>query len=348
MTRTLLLATLLCVAPALQAQSWQDADDAEEAAWQEQQAAASQAYQLRVAEALSASGEPREQAFAELLRRQTTAADAGTVPAGDLPSRAAPRDPALESRLHAIAARAGDDRLANQFLIAVDRDTGSPLRRAAAQRWQAAEPDNLAALLQVGPPVDDLLAQARNTTHASTHMYDAVRWMSAAFQRHPLTPAELAALSGDAPYHAEEAAAISAIALWSTAMVPSHRVLVDACRGVALRATPARSADCRHVAGVLADRSDSTLDRMVGLSMLRELATDSTERSRVHEQQRSLDWKMMQWGRIAAQQERDGAAQFVRLLRDAGIQNELQLAERVLAEAGVPLQPPAGWMPPRR
>src|SRR5690606_5237062 len=199
MTRTLLLATLLCVAPALQAQSWQDANDAEEAAWQEQQAAASQAYQLRVAEALSASGEPREQAFAELLRRQSTAADAGTVPAGDLPSRAAPRDPALESRLHAIAARAGDDQLANQLLIAVDRDTGSPLRRAAAQRWQAAEPDNLAALLQVGPPVDDLLAQARNTTHASTHMYDAVRWMSAAFQRHPLTPAELAALSGDAP-----------------------------------------------------------------------------------------------------------------------------------------------------
>ena len=109
MTRTLLFAILLCVAPALQAQSWQDADDAEEAAWQEQQAAASQAYQLRVAEALSASGEPREQAFAELLRRQSTAADAGTVPAGDLPSRAAPRDPALESRLHAIAARAGDD-----------------------------------------------------------------------------------------------------------------------------------------------------------------------------------------------------------------------------------------------
>ena len=63
---------------------------------------------------------------------------------------------------------------------------------------------------------------------------------------------------------------------------------------------------------------------------------------------RRMDWQMLEWGRIATAQERDGAAQFVRLLGDPSVQTEQDLVERILAEAGVPLDPPAGWQPPRR
>lgn len=178
-------------------------------------------------------------------------------------------------------------------------------------------------------------------------MYEAVRWISAAFQRHPLTAAEREALAGGEAYHEEEAAAVSAMALWATSMAPALDGLLAACRGTALRAAPTRSADCRHVADLLADRSDSVLERMIGLSLLRELAAGSTERAAIDAQRRHMDWQMLQWGRIARQQPRDGAAQFVRLLHDGLIRTEPQLVQRVLQEAGVPLEPPAGWTPPR-
>lgn len=346
MTRVSLLACLLLLAPAVQAQAWQDDVDAEEAAWQAQQAAATDAYHARMATALAASGNVREQVFAEILRPANAVET--RPPAGDAPSRAVPRDPAAEARLRALADRAGDDRLAQQLLLVALHDPDSPVRSTVARRWQALDPGNLVPLLHAGLPVDVLLAEARRTTHASTRMYDAVRWIMQAYLRHPPTPAEFAALSGGEVYHADEAAAVAAMGMFAAVVVPSQRVLVEACRANAVRATPTRAADCRHVAGVLADHSDSTLDRMVGLSILGELAASPAERAALDARRREMDWQMMQWGRLAQQQERDGAGQFVRLLRDASVQSEWQLAERVLAEAGVPLQPPAGWTPPRR
>lgn len=343
--RSLLLAALLLAAPALHAQ-WSDATDDDEAAWMAQQAEATQAYRARIATALAASRDVRDQAFAEILRQPASPAS-GTMPSGDAPSRAAPRDTAAEARLRAIAARGGDDRLANQLLLVASRTPDSPERIAAARRWHAAEPDNLVPLLHAGLAADALLVEARRATQARTHLYDVVRWMASAFERHPLTPPERIALAGGEDFHPEEAAAMSAMAIWAASMPPAYSGLVDACRDNALRATPARAADCRHAATLLAGQSDTALDRMVGLSMLRGMASGNAERAAIDAQQRTMDWRMLQWGRIAQQQPRDGAGQFVRLLR-TGVTSELELAGRVLQEAGVRLEPPAGWTPPRR
>ena len=345
MTRTLLCAALLSVVPSLHAQSWQDQPDAEDAARMQQQAEAMEAYQARIAVAMASSADARERAFAELLRRPSTSA--GQMPSGDAPSRALPADAATETRLRAIAQRAGNDRLANQLLVAAISDPASTIRSEAARRWQASDPGNLIPLLSAGLATDTILIEARRATAASAHMYEVIRWMASVYRRHPLNAAEVAALSAGDVYHADEGAALAAMALWSATAMPSHRGLIDACRGNALRATPTRTADCRHVATVLAAHSDSVLDRMVGLSMQRELADGNAERTVIDAQRRTMDWQMMQWGRIAQQQPRDGAEQFVRLLRDDSIQTERQLAERVLQEAGVPLEPPAGWSPPR-
>lgn len=63
---------------------------------------------------------------------------------------------------------------------------------------------------------------------------------------------------------------------------------------------------------------------------------------------RRYAWRTQQMARVAAAQPRGGAAGFARLLADPSIRNERQLADRVLARAGVPLEPPADWpLPPR-
>ena len=129
--------------------------------------------------------------------------------------------------------------------------------------------------------------------------------------------------------------------------MPTYHALVEACRGTALRTSPARAADCRHVANLLADRSYNLLGARVGLSMLAELSDRGPERTAIDARQRRMDWQMQQWGRLASQQPRDGAAQFVRLLDDPSVRNERDLLERVLQEGGVSPEPPPGWRPPR-
>ena len=155
-------------------------------------------------------------------------------------------------------------------------------------------------------------------------------------------------MAGGGGYHVDEAAAVSAMGLWTAAAVPGLATLHEACSEQMLRARPARRDDCRHAAGLLVDGSGRVGDEHAGLAMLWALATSAAERAAVEERQRALDWRMLQWGRIAQQQPRGGAAQFVRLLSDPDIRTEQQLVARVLAEAGVPSDPPQDWTPPRR
>src|SRR5690606_9380576 len=128
---------------------------------------------------------------------------------------------------------------------------------------------------------DALLAQARDATRADARMYEGVRWIMSAYQRHPPTTAEQAALAGGAPFHADEAAAITAMGLWAAVAMPGYATLVDACDANMLRAAPARRDDCRHAAGLLADRSGSIADEQAGLIMLRALASTPAERADV-------------------------------------------------------------------
>ncbi|MCW5582142.1 MAG: hypothetical protein KIS72_12445, partial [Luteimonas sp.] len=271
------------------------------------------------------------------------------APDGDAPSRPVPADAQVATWLRTAAARAGDDALAQQLVIAAAGGAGDAgLRVAAAKRWQAVDPDNLVPRLFQGLSADALLAAARQATDADTHMYAGVRWMRSALAKHPPTDEEQRALTGGEPFRREEAAAMAAMAYWAGAAMPAYHDLVQACRGTALRTSPARHADCRHAADLLAEHSDSALGVQVGLAMLHELAVGGAERAAIEERRRRMDWRMQQWGRLAAQQPRDGAAQFARLLDDASVGSELQLVARVLAEGGVLPDPPAGWRPPRR
>ena len=339
---TRLAMSALLLAPGARAQDWNDADPAALA-----QATAVEAYTTRLAGSLAGSGSARELALAAALRDMAEAARRSPA-TDDAAPGAAPADPQAQAWRRAAAAKAGQDILANQLLAGSGAAADNAMRRAAAGRWQAADPGNLYPLLHLDLDAEALLSAAREATHADAHMYEGVRWIMAAYRRSPPSASEQAAMAGDGEYRVDEAAAVSAMGLWTAAAVPGLATLLEACSEPMLRARPARRDDCRHAAGLLADGSGRVGDEHAGLAMLRALATTTAERAQVEERQRALDWRMLQWGRIAQQQPRGGAAQFVRLLLDPDIRTEQQLVARVLAEAGVPSDPPHGWMPPRR
>lgn len=348
MRKTLLLAALLALAPCAAAQEWDGEADPQLLARMEAQAEAHRGYILRLADALAASGGARELAYAALLRRQALEpAPEEQMPGGDAPSTRVPGDAQAARWLRAAAAKAGGDVLANQLLIAAADDGDAALRAEAARRWQAADPGNLVPLLHGGLPVDAMLVEARRARHVDSRAYDLVRWAMQVHARRPPTAAERAALAPDGRYSPEVVAAGGMMARWAAVAMPVP-VVLQACRGDALRASPTRPADCRHVAGLLVDRSTTLADRLVGLDIQRALAAGAGERAQVDALRRRLDWQAMEWGRVSAAQPDGGIAQFVRLLSDPAVTGEQQLMERVLREAGVPLEPPPGWSPPGR
>lgn len=333
MSPRLLLAAVLLLLPAAQAQEPGGGPPPE-------QVAAHVAHSQGLAAALAREGGARELALAALLR-QADAQQADPEATSEAP------DAQAQAWLRAAAAKAGADAIANQLLIAAAAKA-DPIRLEAARRWQAAEPDNLAPLLHAGLTIDALLAQARGATRADTGMYPAVRWIAEAWRRHPPGAAEQAAMAGGEAFDLDEAAAMSAMAVWAAAAMPDYAALVEGCSAQMLRAQPARRDGCLHVARLLADGATSIADEHAGLAMLRALAGAAAERDEVDARQRAMDWRMLQWGRLAQQQPRGGAGQFARLLRDPRIRSEQQLVERVLAEGGVAADPPPGWQAPRR
>jgi len=327
-------AALSTLAPALRAQ---------EPAAQAEQARAVAAervarnYHERVASQIAASGQARDLALAAVLRRIAI----------DGPDGPAAGDADVRAWRAAAAAQAGDDVLANALLMMGAEGDADPVVRQAAQRWARAEPDNIGPRLFLEDGVESMLADARAFSRFDLHMYDQVRWIQSRLVAHPPTANERAAMFADGEVPVAEYAAINGMAMWATVAIPFLPDLAEACDGAALRATASRRADCDYLARVLVGASDSSLGRMLGIDLLTRMASNASERAEAQALRRRMDWQMLEWGRISAAQPREGAPQFVRLLADPQIRTEHDLVERILAEAGVPLDPPAGWQPPR-
>lgn len=310
---------------------------------------ATQGYYSRIAAELAASGQPRELILAAMLLQFATMDPPEDVPTnGRTPSQPRPHDPRIDRWRQLASSRAGKDVLANALLMQADSPTDTPLRRAAAGRWRTLEPDNLAPLYFLAGPVDTLLADARTTTRFDLHQYDQVRWMRAALMAHPPTAGENAALLNGEQVPLDEASTIAAMAIVTAVAIPSLKPVYDACREDALAATPTRRADCGYVAELMAAHSDSNLGQAIGIGLLKRLATTPQQQTDALARQRRMDWQMQQWGRLSLEQVRDGAPQFTRLLDDPKLGTEQDLAERMLTDAGIPLDPPPGWQSQRR
>jgi hypothetical protein len=97
------------------------------------------------------------------------------------------------------------------------------------------------------------------------------------------------------------------------------------------------------VAEILAHRSDTRLAESVGIGMLESLAGNGAERSEAARLRRRFDWQLVQ----AIPLQDENGVRFLRLFRDPAVRDERELTGRMLREAGIPLEPPPGWQPPR-
>lgn len=320
---------------------------AEEAAQLQAAQDAAASWYARAADALAASGKARDLAFAAtLLQLADGTPPVGSPPGGDAPSRPSPRDARVGQWRQLASARAGSDVLANVLLLQGDTAADATIRAQALDRWRRVEPDNLAPRLYAGGGVADWLPQAGSYARLDQHYYEQLRWMQAALVAHPPRADERAVFGEDAP-PAGDAAAVTAAGILAAVALPALQPLSAACRGDALDAAPARRADCRHLAQAAADTADTSLGASVGIALLQATATTPAQQVDARERRRRLDWRMIEWARIAAGQPDNGAAQFARLLRNPAVRGERDLVERVLAEARVPIDPPAGWQPRR-
>jgi hypothetical protein len=314
---------------------------------------ATQAYYTRIAAALAASGQARELAFAATLQSLGAQAppmdDAtdGALDMDDVPSQAVPRDPRIDAWRRQASAHAGKDLLANLLLMQADAPGDGDSRRQAAVRWRALEPDNLAPVFPDAAEPDALWPVAQRITRFDLHWYEQIRWMQATLQAMPPTTAERAALLDGDDVQPDEASAMAAQGIVAATAIPAIKPLMDACRGSALDATPTRRADCRHIAQVMADDSDTSFGTSFGVGMLMNTASTPAEQADATTRRRTLDWQMLQWGKVAESQPNGGTAQFLQALRDPSIHSEHQLVERLLKEAGIPLEPPPEWQAPR-
>src|SRR5690606_35785126 len=282
---------------------------------------------------------------ATLLQLADWTAPERAPPDSDAPSQASPRDRRVDQWRRLASARAGGDVLANALLMQGDGPDNADVRAQALQRWRRVEPDNLAVHLYAGGDAA-WLPQAGAYARLDMHYYEQLRWMQAALAAHPPRADERALLGGDVPV--DEAAALAAVGILAAAAMPGLQPLMEACRDDALDQTPTRRANCRRVGQVAADTADTGLGASVGIALLQATAATPAQQADARERRRRLDWRMIEWGRVTTRQPDQGAAQFVRLLRDRAVRGERDLVERVLAEAGVSPDPPAGWQPPRR
>lgn len=312
----------------------------EDEARQRASARAAAAHYARAAAAIAAGGGARELAFAATLQNLAASTRAAAADPA-LRERRVPDDPQAAAWRRAAAARAADDVLVQTLLLQAESDAPA----SAAPRWQALEPDNLAAWMASKVDIDVLLAAARDATRYDSHTYPRVRWMVQMIRAQPLDAGERAALvaagvevTGD--LLSEEQALIWAMGMDTAVARPSWLPLMQACRDAALAATPTRRDDCRHIAGLLADRSDTAMAEGVGIGMLQRLAATPAERADADRRKRRFDWQMHH--RVATP---DASARFLRAFADPAIRTERELIARMLQEGGVAPEPPAGWQP---
>ena len=304
----------------------------------------SSAYWQRVASVLQDSDVVRERALAAQLfaleGKPRRATEQGRQP--DSPREALARqliadaDRSDDAVALSVAAQAGAA-LADKALVA-----------ASMQRWRSLEQDNLAPLLFSSMPVDELLVAARAATRYQGHGYDQVRLMSEAFQRVPISRQETGAAAWKEYPSAELRAGVAAFAIWAAQSFPSLQPLTNACRDAALEATPARRADCLHVARILANHSDNLLMAGMGIGMLERAANTPGDKALAATLARNHAWQQHQYFEVLSS--RRGTAQEVegllRLLHSPDMDSEIELREAALREQGIPLLPPQDWVAP--
>lgn len=215
-----------------------------------------------------------------------------------------------------------------------------PLRWPAEQarlltQLQAQEPEVVNNWLSALPPTVTpqrraeaalVLAHAARSTRAAADLTRSLQWIAQRLKGLPINPQTAEQVSD--PDHARRLEAFStalAVAL------PSYRALHQWCRDPASELAE----DCRASARVLV-QGDTVLDRVIGASMLRQLATTNAERLEAETTTASAQW--LSEAARSCRPDND-PAEFA-LMETQGA-SEIELTEVALLAHGLPIEPPA-------
>ena len=307
---------------------------------------AERGYLWYLAERFGRDGGPREFALAAHLRAMAGVRDVRVIGGLRLID-------ANTQRWLGDAERMGKDDPVVQALLLHRFSDGDPTyrRQDAIRRWRENDSDNLAPLLAIGPaeetlPIDELLASARSTARADFYFDDIARPLVNAVQDEPPSATPRAAMLEDAADAPEALGLQLGMTIWATSVNVAFQPIVKACRGEALDATPRRRADCRHVARLLSEESDTLLARGVGMNMrLRTYANEDELRAAAIADRR-FHWQSQQWNALSERDPADYVRNFARMLTSNRDITEYEIMQRTLTDAGISMEPPAGWAAP--
>jgi len=304
------------------------------------QFASHRAYLRRTAEALARSDTPRELALAAWLRQ--TAEAMPPPPDAEYGRRTmytAP-DPVANAWRRRAAQSAGDDVIANMLLVAGARRPDA-ISQTAARRWADAEPHNIAPLLLTDAPIGIQLEAAARRPHYDSGFYSTVRWIRDALVAHPADTLTRAHFAGNHALTPPVHATMLATTLWVGGQTAPRLARINAACTPGRMDTVRRS-HCETLASRL-QSSDAALTRLLGTALGSRLAVHEDEVAAIESLRRDTAWRTHA---LQLARQGDGVLQFDRLLDDASLLTELQLQDRMLADAGLPVTPPAGWTPP--
>lgn len=222
---------------------------------------------------------------------------------------------------------------------------------AAYQRLAAVDPDNLFAYLGIlhttsqatDPSALDhaLLAAAAAPTY-DVYQAELVAELEHALSRLPAPSAAVraqfaASMGLRDPLDENGTRLLLALGVSSSLGFPPLQALLQTCSEEGVRQVPARRAPCLAVMARMA-ASDTTLARSVGLTRLVQLAVSPADAAQWRERLREFAWVQERF--LALQPTLN-----VENLRLQSQRGEWTAMREVLGRHGVPLQPPAGWLP---
>ncbi|NCT67639.1 MAG: hypothetical protein GXC76_08340 [Rhodanobacteraceae bacterium] len=324
--KTPLLAVGLAFASALANARTPAASAPDEHAWQ--------AWSAAVEQTLRTSEQPRDWALAAVSMAKPPAADAAADAADALLQRA--------------LAAAPDDMLAHW--LAVQRYLGQKqdeLDARSASVLTRREPDNAASWLPAvalaarggdAAALDAALARMAAATRYDDHFAAALRAWMEAFERQP--PQHTGRLD------AEGAAFMAALARASALAVPAYGPLFAACKGADGTPLPAqRRGQCNAIGRLLLHAGTTRIDRDIGARLLRyggDAAPTEADRAMI----RRLAWQQQQAAPLRIDEDPVALRAYATDWRSCT--DEVEVIERALRRAGLPVEPPADWTPPRR
>lgn len=221
----------------------------------------------------------------------------------------------------------------------IDAGHENPFAAPAMLRWREIEPDNLVPAMASGESVDNVLARADTFGRFSLHLADLLSAVDAAFAIYPPDRKQQRWLS-DADVTPLDLSASHALELGVSAL-PSMSPLINACKGDARHATPARNQQCRTLGRVMSAHSDSLIGELFGAALLRH-DDDPAVRAEGDAALHAGQWQSAALRELALRRKNNCTPATMRATSGLG---ESDAIRACLRDAGASLAPPADWSP---